>query len=426
VQTVTVPYGNTQLEFRIADDLEVTRLELNEYPELENFEKAFEQALAEPIGSKPLRQIVNPGEKVVIIISDMTRAYYNTHAYLPRLLDELNAGGIPDKDITVVIATGYHAAATEEEKRILAGERAYQRVRIESHDCHAKNLVYFGRTANGNEVYINNTVAKADRVVLTGGISYHTFAGFGGGRKSIAPGVAGFNTIEENHKLCFGKERYTLDPMCNSGILEGNRLSEEMFEIMDMVKPCFLVNVIINDRGNFAAVVAGDPKKAYMAGVEIVKKIYGVPVKNKYDVAIISSGGYPKDINLFQAVKGLHNASFIMNQDSAVVLCCECREGIGPDGYVKGLKYSSYNALWDALNERYDPEAAISLRTMLYNKQMKVYVITDLSDEEVCLAGMIPVHSPEEAWERICADKKGFKKVAVFPCGALTFPILEG
>jgi nickel-dependent lactate racemase len=160
--------------------------------------------------------------------------------------------------------------------------------------------------------------------------------------------------------------------------------------------------------------------------VEIIKEIYGVKMDRKFDAAIISNGGAPKDVNLFQSVKGLHNAKFAMNPGASVVLCAKCFEGIGPEGYVKGFQMGSYEKLWEYLRfERYDPEMAISLLTMRYLRHMKVYLISDLSDEEVRLAGMIPVKTPAEAWSLIVTDKPGLEDVMVLPCGALPCPIVE-
>lgn len=427
MQKVTVPYGEGSLSFPVDDGIEITRLELNDCPPLADFSAELERVLAHPTGSAPLREKLSAGDKVAIIISDFTRASYRTDAYLARLLDECNAGGVPDGDITVVIATGYHEAATGEEKLILAGEEAVRRVKIVSHDCRADDLVHLGKTVRGNEVYINRIVAEADKVVLTGGICYHVFAGFGGGRKSIAPGVAGFSTIEQNHQNCFSRDvKYEVEPKCNSGTLEGNPVSEEMFEIAAMVNPAFLVNVIVDDHGEFCGVVAGDWREAYYEGVELIKKIYGVHIHKKFDAAIISNGGAPKDCNLFQSVKGLHNGLFAMNDGSSVVLCAECFNGFGPEGYRLGFECESYEQLWEKqAYERYDPEMAISLLTMRYLTHMKVYLISGLSDEEVRKAGMIPVKTPEEAWSLIKADKPELTELMVLPCGALTCPIVE-
>ena len=427
MQKVSVPYYKSTMEFELADDLEISELHIHACEPIADFGAAVDEALAHPIASKPIPELVKPGETAAVIISDMTRASYRTDLYLCKILNQLNAGGIPDENITVVIACGYHAAATEEEKRILAGEEACRRVRIESHNCHADDLVHYGKTVRGNEVYINHTVATADHVILTGGICYHTFAGFGGGRKSIAPGVAGASTIEGNHRNCFSREhRYEIYEKATSGYLDGNPVSEEMFEIAAMVKPTFLVNVIVDDHGQFVGLVAGDWKEAYLAGVEKIKKIYGIEMHETFDAAIISNGGYPKDINLFQSVKGLHNAGFVMNPGSSVVLCADCFDGFGPEGYRKGFTdFADYNALWDAQNAHYDPEMAISLLTMRYLQKMtKVYLISSLPDEDVRLAGMIPVKTPEEAWAHVCEDKPDLKKVMVLPGGALTCPIL--
>lgn len=424
---IIVPYNNTELSFEVEDSIKVTEVTLNDYPVLEDFDAEVDRVLANPTASPRLCEIVKPGDKVAIIISDFTRASYRTDRYLAKLLNECNAGGVPDVNIDVVIATGYHDPATPEEILALAGAEAVSRVRITNHNCKADDLVHYGRTVRGNEVYINRIVAEADKIVLTGGICYHTFAGFGGGRKSIAPGVAGFSTIEGNHQNCFDKEHdYEINPLCVSGNLKGNPVSDEMFEIAGMVGPAFMVNVVVNDHGDFCGIVAGDWKEAYFEGVEIIKKIYGVKIDHKFDAAIVSNGGAPKDINLFQSVKGVNNGIFALNDGASMVLCASCFNGFGPPGYVKGFEMGGFEQLWHYLRfERYDPEMAISFLTMGYLKHVKVYLISELSDEEVIRAGMIPVKTPEEAWNRIKEDKPDLKELMVIPCGALTCPIVE-
>ena len=197
----SVGYGKREEIFSLPDQYAVTTIHAKEVEPITNFRESILNALRNPINSKPFSELFHPGEKIVIIVSDITRLAYRSCEYLPILLDELTALGIPDEDIAIVMSTGDHRKQSVDEHRLIVGEKVLQRIKIYDHDCHASDLVPMGVTTRGTTVAMNRMVYEADRVILTGGISYHMIAGFGGGRKSICPGVCGERTILENHGL---------------------------------------------------------------------------------------------------------------------------------------------------------------------------------------------------------------------------------
>lgn len=426
MQIVNIPYGESQVSFSVADDIRVDRLDLNDYPVVPDVQAEIRRSLENPIQSLRLRDLVSEGETVAVIVSDTSRLNYHTDWFLPAVLEELRQGGVHNSDVTIVVANGTHDPLNDEEKIQVVGREVFAHYCVENHDCHADDLVYMGRTSNGTEVWINHTVATADRVVLTGGICYHIFAGFGGGRKSVSPGVAGYDTIMGNHSLCMSRtEKSKLNELCNCGILDGNPLHNDMLEIQDMVKPDFLLNVVTNDHGEYCAVVSGDPLEAFLAGVEITKKVFGVKAHQKYDLALVSMGGYPKDINIFQGLKGIHNASFVMNPGASMIYSCHCFDGFGPDAYRAGFRYETAEEISEVLNESYDAILALCMRMRTFTQNMKIYMISSLPDEDVRMIGMIPVHSAEEAWELARQDHPDCRELMVLPCGGLAYPILD-
>ena len=210
-----------------------------------------------------------------------------------------------------------------EEQRRIVGEEVARRIALYDHDCRDReNLVALGRTSRGNEVWINRRVYEADRVILTGEIIYHQIAGYSGGRKSLVPGVAGAETTTFNHQLI-------LDPNCRPGILEGNPAHEDLLEACRMFEPDFLLNVVLSPSGGWVRVVAGHYDLAHRAGCETVDQMCRIPIGQPYDLVLASAGGFPLDIDLRQAHKGMENAARALRPGGVLVYFAECREGTG-------------------------------------------------------------------------------------------------
>lgn len=415
----SVGYGKGKEVFYIPEKYAVSTIHAKSVATLNNFRASVLHALRNPIQSKPFQEVFHSGEKVVIIVSDITRLAYRSDEYLPILLDELVALGISDEDISIVMSTGDHRKQSADEHKLIVGEEVLKRIKIYDHDSHASDLVNLGVTSRGTTVAINRMVYEADKVILTGGISYHIIAGFGGGRKSICPGVCGYRTIQENHGLAIKAKS---GEIC-TGKLEANPVSEDMKEIAQMIKPDFLVNVVLDEHKQFIGIVAGDWYEAHLAGTKIVEEAFGIPVVHKADLVIASSGGFPKDIQLYQSVKALDNADYAAVDGGSIILVSECFDGPGPDEFMEWFKYKTYSVMSQALFKNFTMPGFVALRVAEVLQTKKVYLISSLDDEVAKKFGMIPMKSVSEAIEAVTSHNT-IDTVTVMPYASLTLPIV--
>ena len=319
---VWLPYGKSEICVRIPTRNFLGSIEPVEKPGVSDTRAEIEKAVREPIDSKTLSDIVNPEHKVAIVVDDATRPA-PSNLMVPPLLDELNMAGVKEENVTIIFGCGTHRAVTHEEAVRLLGEDVLNRVKVISHDYKAEDLVYLGKTGkHGTKVYLNRIFAEADTKILTGDVCFHYYAGYGGGRKSILPAVAGEEAIKHNHAML-------LHPQAKTGVLEGNPIHEDMVEAAKLAKVDFIVNVVINSEGEIVKAFAGDLEQAFYEGVKLVDKMYRVQVDRKADIVVVSPGGHPADVNLFQAYKGVNNALEVVKRGGVVILVAECPEGHG-------------------------------------------------------------------------------------------------
>src|SRR5215472_17183650 len=285
-----LPYGKSRFRVTLEGELLAPRRAAPVADE----NAAVYDAIERPIGTALLSNIVRPGERVAIVVNDITRLT-RTDLILPPVVNTLNAAGIPDSDIFIVFALGIHRRQTDEERKLILGDEIFSRIRAVDHiSTDDANLVEIGTTSFGNQVEINREVWEADRIILTGEIIYHLIAGYSGGRKSLVPGVAGFRTTTFNHRMIF-------DPNCCSGKLDGNPAHEDLLEGCRMVDPDFIVNVVLSPEGELVRVVAGHYELAHREGCRTVDEMLGAEIDGPYDLVIASAGGFPLDIDLRQA-----------------------------------------------------------------------------------------------------------------------------
>ena len=241
----------------------------------------IEYALDHPIGAGPLSEAVHPGDKVCIVISDTTRRWQQPSTYLPILVERLNQAGIPDKDILILCATGTHRQQTEKEHISLVGEDLYRRIQFRDHNCDDKeHLTYMGTTSRGTPVWLNSYAMACDKIILTGGVVYHFLAGFGGGRKSIVPGIAGRETINTNHNNALNKGlgSGSNPKACNGNMTDSNPFHSDLMECAAFAKPAYLLNVIVDDNYQIVGAFAGDWREAHAAAAKVVEQLDGVPI----------------------------------------------------------------------------------------------------------------------------------------------------
>ncbi len=421
----SLPIGEKKLSFLFPEENLMGALEPTELLAL-NEEKVIIEALEDPVGTPKLREIVKEGEKVAVVVSDITRLWVRSDIFLPHLLKELNKGGVKDKDIFIILSNGAHRDQTPEEIKLIVGKEVYNRVKVYNHHCQNKEeMTYLGKTSYNTPIWINKKVVGADKVVLTGGIVYHFLAGWGGGKKSICPGVTSFETIMSNHRLgLHPDEGGGLNPKVYAGKMEGNPLSEDMIEIANVVNPDFILNVVVNTQGKITKAVAGDMIKAHKRGCEIVKKYFGVKIKEKADLVIASCGGYPKDINFYQSYKALYNVEKVVKRGGAIILLTESREGIGNENFYHIFTdFKNKVEKEKFLRENYEIGRHMGFHTSLIAENHKIIVISNLPDEAVENMKMLPAKNINEALN-IARGILGKGSLAyIIPHGAITFPI---
>ena len=319
---VWLPYGKTKVCVRVPARNFLGSIQPEEQASATDAKTEVKRALKEPIGSKRLGEIAKAEHKVAIVVDDATRQAPSGIMLLP-ILAELNAVGVRDENVTVIFGCGTHRAVTSKEARELLGEEILNRVRTVSHDCKAQDVVYVGTTkTHGNKVYLNRTFAEADVKVLVGDVGFHYYAGYGGGRKSVLPAVAGEGTIKHNHAML-------LHANARTGVLRGNPVHEDMTEAARLAKVDFIVNIVANSKGEIVKAFAGDLEQAFLEAVEAVDAMYRVTVDRRADIVVVSSGGYPADINLFQAYKAMDSALEVVKRNGVAILVAECPEGHG-------------------------------------------------------------------------------------------------
>ena len=422
-------YGNEEIKVNLPEKKILHVIEGNHVEPLTDIPAAVKTALANPIGSPPINQIVKKGDNVCIIVSDITRAWVRNDLFLPPLLDELNASGVPDSDITIVVALGAHRHHTPQENLATYGQEVVKRITIEqSYAPETENFVKLGTTSQGVDTCVYKTVAQADKVILTGGIVYHLMAGFGGGRKSIMPGVSAYASIQGNHSFCLHDVvGQGISPDCISGKLNGNTMHENITEMAAMVKPAFLLNAILTPEGKFAKFVAGHWYDAWLEGCHAVENIFGVPITAKADLVIGSAGGFPKDINLYQGSKTIDNAFMATKDGGVIILLLECRDIKEPPDFSGWFDFESLYERELALRKGFTVPGFIALKCGLIAKQVSLIIVTLPQNKDfITKAGMIPAASLEEAIA-IAEQKLGRKdySITVMPHAANTVPVMK-
>jgi len=322
-------------------------IEPNEKAAAQDAKAEILRSLNEPIGQKPLSALVKPASKVALVVDDVTRPS-PSHIMVPPLVEELNCLAVRDEDITVIFACGTHRAVKPSEAKELLGEDIFNRVKTLSHDQNANDHVYVGTTkTHGTKVLVNKAFAEADFRILTGDIEMHYYAGFGGGRKSVLPGVAGSETIQHNHSM-------VLHPKAKTGILEGNPIHEDMVEAARLAKADFIVNVVTNRKGEIVQAFSGDLEQAFNQGVKLVEEICKVPVSRRGDIIVASPGGHPTDIDLYQAYKTVDNVLDIVKRGGVIVLAAECPEGYGNQAFYEWMvKFKDSKSMEKEIRKRF-------------------------------------------------------------------------
>jgi nickel-dependent lactate racemase len=382
------------------------------------------QALAAPIGTPPLEQIVKPGERVVIVTSDITRAT-GSEIYLPILVETLNRCGIPDRNIRIVIGLGIHRRQTSDEHRKILGPLA-GRIEVSDHDCDdTLQLVNLGTTESGLPVEINRSVIEADRVIVTGTAGLHYFAGYGGGRKGLVPGVASRKTCMASHFAIFnppavgGKNRAAAP-----GRLAGNPVHEAILEAALMVKPDFLLNTVLAPDKQLLQVFCGDLNQAHLAACAMAGELYQLPLDAPADLAVISSGGMPKDINFIQAHKALDYGVNALREGGTAILLAACPDGFGNETFFDWFRFQDLAQFETELRRNYEINGQTAHSTLSKARSFRVILVSSFSREQTETMGMEKAEDLDAALRMAYEKLPARPRTVVIPDGGTVLPVL--
>ena len=380
------------------------------------------EALDSPIQSLPLADTLVPGNSVLIVVSDATRATASAqivHLLVRRIIQN----GVAPHEIAIIFATGIHRGVTTEEKLELLTPFIVQRVRIIDHDAFdSTQFEVVGETVNGSPVELNRALTEFSHVIITGAIGFHYFAGFTGGRKSICPGLASAGTIAATHMLALDFARGGRRAGVGSGLLAGNAVHEECERIAALIKPSFGVNSIVDERGRAVHIYAGDWRLAHQTGCQEYLANHSVRIEQKRGVVIVSCGGSPYDINLIQAHKALDMAAYACNEGGTIVLLADCGDGLGHPDFLKWFDEKDSNALEARLREAYEVNGQTAWALLSKAERHKVVLISKLDAEDVKRMRMIPAPSLDEALAQRDFDGEGY----ILPHGAGLMPLIKG
>jgi nickel-dependent lactate racemase len=418
--TIQLGYGRGSVSFTIdadrsqlltgntADERPLTDVEIGE-------------ALSAPIQSPPLEDLFSPGDSVLIVVSDATRATASAQV-VNLLVRRLIQIGISPADIAIIFATGIHRPVTGAEKIELLTPFIAQRVKTIDHDAYnSSQMVSLGTTDRGTPVEVNRALKDFSRVVITGAIGFHYFAGFTGGRKSICPGLASARTIEATHMLALDFETGGRRAGVGTGLLEGNAVHEECERVAALLQPRLSINSVVDERGRAVRLLAGDWRAAHRAGCQEYLSNHSTEIDNKREVVIVSCGGSPYDINLIQAHKSLDMAAHACADGGAIVLVAECRDGLGHPAFLKWFNEKDSGALERRLQVAYEVNGQTAWALLTKAERYRILLVSELPDEQVRQMRMIPARSLSDALNLVNREHAAY----VMPHGSRFLPVVR-
>ncbi|MBA7574116.1 Lactate racemase [subsurface metagenome] len=413
-------YGKKEVQLSIQDKNIIKILNLKKQKILLNPENRLKALLKKPINSPCLKDLIiqKKAKKILIIVNDITRPT-PYEIILPPLLDGLRQIGIKKENIIFIIATGIHRSNSPEEIKEMFGENIFSAYKFINHDCDDPHLKDLSKLKSGNELWVDPIISDIDFLITTGVIVPHYFAGFSGGRKSILPGICGRKTIEANHAQMVHHD-------ARAGNLKGNPVHEEMQEAAEKVGVDFNINVVTDENHKIVEIVAGELLTSWQQGVEICKKIYLCPIKKKAEVVIASAGGYPKDINVYQAQKALNNSCQAIKPGGTIILLAECLEGYGEATFEKWIEEAnSPGDIIKRLKNKFVLGGHKAYAIARAVKEVEVILISSLPQDKVRKLFFIPMKNISQALNYV-KDKYGEDFQAyILPSGNTVLPFFS-
>lgn len=409
-------FGKTNVKINIPDKNLIGVLHANEVEIGLTGADEVKRAMENPIASKRLKDIVKPGEKVAIVTSDITRPMPSS-IVLPIVVDELNDAGINDDDIIIVLALGSHRRHTEDEKKYLVGEGIYARIRCV--DSNESGFIHLGVTDNGTPVEICSDVVNADRRICLGNIEYHYFAGYSGGAKAIMPGVSTRAAIQANHSRM-------VEEKAHAGNIDTNPVRQDIDSVIRFIPIDFIVNVVLDEEKNIIKAVAGHYIDAHREGCRFLDGFYKIRIKERADIVITTPGGFPKDINLYQAQKALDNAKHAVKNGGIIIFLASCKEGFGEKTFEEWIRNAENpHQLIDRIKSEFRLGGHKAAAIAMVLKNTRVYFVSDMDKELSRKIFFEPFDSVQEALDRAFEELGQDAKVILIPHGGSILPVAE-
>ena len=412
---VTVGYGKeTKIDLEIADEQLIGVFNPNSVAKID-YNQAIDEALAQPLGRSTFDDFIDTKERIVFIVNDGTRPT-PTRKVLARIYPK-----IKDKDVFFIVATGCHRAPSEEEWHFILGKDIYEDLRdknrLWSHESRKDEMVYLGQSTNGTQMYLNKIVATAKKVCAIGSVEPHYFAGYTGGRKAFLPGVAAFETIQQNHLLA-------LHPNAQALCLKGNPVHEDMMDAMGVLKDIdiFAIMTVLDSDHDICTVTAGDLSDSFYAAIDKADEVFCVNIPSKADI-VISVAPYPMDIDLYQSQKALDNGKLALNKEGILIMVASCRTGIGEEGFFKLMSSANCaQAVLDKIKCEYKLGYHKAAKMAEINLWAQSWAVSDLSNEQMKAVHLKPYHDLVKALEDAIAEKGKDATIIVLPFGSITVP----
>ena len=332
-----------------------------------------------------IKKHVPPGNakaKVALVVADKTRLS-ELQKYMPWIEQGIREGNLPGFTLDIFIAYGSHPAQSDEESEAAYGDY-FQTYPFIHHDARNGSFQDFGTTTRGTRILINEKLFNEhDAVITYGSISHHYFAGFGGGRKLIFPGLARLSSILHNHSLFLDFQNRILQEHCQSGVLDGNPIAEDLKEIYDQLPPTIGIHAILNPRGEVCAFKAGDDYKTFEQACRTYSEYYKIDTEEQFDLVLASTGGYPKDINFIQAHKSIHSAARFVRDGGTLILIAECPDGLGNRQLPEIFELGDWNKIFPSDRSKYENNTGTVLAQLKKSLRLQIKMITSL-DKEIC------------------------------------------
>ncbi|MET0622893.1 MAG: nickel-dependent lactate racemase [Pyrinomonadaceae bacterium] len=383
-------------------------------------DEALSAAMDAPVNSPRLADVVSKSDRVVCVIPDATRAA-GVERVLAQVYARLRGRGVAPERISCLVGGGIHRPPTEQEIRQLLGDELAARVTVHAHHASEPDeCVTLGTTSRGTPVALNRRLLETDHVVVIGGITFHYFAGFSGGRKGVLPGCAAEPSIQRNHKLSFDEQTMDKRAGVTSGRLEGNPVHEDMVEAVSMFGPSFLVNTVLNGDNEIVAAYAGHWRDAHLRGCAEYAAAHTVPFESRRPLVVVSAGGSPRDLNLIQSHKAMEHASHLLTEGGTMIALAECSQGLGRDDFLDWFVPGGSRATALKLMENYKVNGQTAWGLRRKAERFRLMLVSKLDGEVVRHMGLEPHDSLDSALAA-AGDAPGF----IMPSGLSTLPQLR-